>query len=159
MERPQRSDRAPRPSFDRDRSAPSSTAEAIPAAATDARPPRPVRERPPRPAGGEPAAKLEKYRVEVGHRHGMKPGNLVGAVANEAGLESQFIGRIEIEDDHSFIELPEGMPKEVFQHLKKVWVVGRQLQITRVEGDVGDGGPARRGPRTTGDAPPRRKKP
>ena len=157
MERPQRSDRAPRPSFER--GAPSSTAEAIPSAATDARPPRPVRERPPRPAGGEPAAKLEKYRVEVGHRHGMKPGNLVGAVANEAGLESQFIGRIEIEDDHSFIELPEGMPKEVFQHLKKVWVVGRQLQITRVEGDAGDGGPARRGPRPTGDAPPRRKKP
>ena len=155
LDRPQRADRAPRPAFER--SAP--PADALPGAGGESRPPRPVRERPVRPASGEAPPKLEKYRVEVGNRHGMKPGNLVGAVANEAGLESQFIGRIEIEDDHSFIELPEGMPKEVFQHLKKVWVVGRQLQITRVDGESSDAGPARRGPRPTGDAPPRRKKP
>ena len=155
LERPQRADRAPRPAFER--SAP--TADALPGAGGESRPPRPVRERPVRPASGEAPPKLEKYRVEVGNRHGMKPGNLVGAVANEAGLESQFIGRIEIEDDHSFIELPEGMPKEVFQHLKKVWVVGRQLQITRVDGESSDAASAGRGPRPTGDAPPRRKKP
>jgi ATP-dependent RNA helicase DeaD len=147
-------EREPRPQFE---------AERRPRAAGvagDTRPPRPVRERAARSDSGEPPAKLEKYRVEVGNRHGLKPGNLVGAVANEAGLESRYIGRIEIEDDFSTIELPEGMPKEVFQHLKKVWVVGRPLQISRLAEDGGSAAP-RRAPRpahATGDGPPRRKK-
>jgi ATP-dependent RNA helicase DeaD len=161
----ERSERAPRALFagDRPERAPSAPfeAERRPRSADvagDARPPRPPRERGPR--SDEPPAKLEKYRVEVGHRHGMKPGNLVGAVANEAGLESRYIGRIEIEDEFSTIELPEGMPKEVFQHLKKVWVVGRPLQISRLADD-GDADAPRRAPRPsrpTGDGPPRRKK-
>jgi ATP-dependent RNA helicase DeaD len=76
-------------------------------------------------------ATLETYRVEVGRRHGIKPANLVGAIANETGLDGQFIGRIVIEEDHSFVDLPEGMPKEVFKSLQKVRVGGQQLQISR----------------------------
>jgi ATP-dependent RNA helicase DeaD len=177
--RNERPERAPRALFDGDRPErgvrPTSTgdrterppsapfeAERRPRSADlagEARPPRPPRERGPR--SDEPPAKLEKYRVEVGHRHGMKPGNLVGAVANEAGLESRYIGRIEIEDEFSTIELPEGMPKEVFQHLKKVWVVGRPLQISRLADDGDADAPRRaaRPSRPTGDGPPRRKKP
>jgi len=61
----------------------------------------------------------------------VQPGNIVGAVANEAGIDSKHIGRIDIRDDHSLIDLPEGMPSEIFKHLKKVWVSGQQLRITR----------------------------
>jgi ATP-dependent RNA helicase DeaD len=74
------------------------------------------------------------YRVEVGHEHGVKPGNIVGAIANEAGLESQFIGRLSIRDHYSLIDLPDGMPAEVFEHLKKVWVVQQQLRIHEWDG-------------------------
>ena len=74
---------------------------------------------------------LETYRVEVGSQHGVKPGNIVGAIANEAGLDGKFIGRVVINDDHSFVDLPEGMPKEVFKSLQKVRVAGQQLQISR----------------------------
>jgi ATP-dependent RNA helicase DeaD len=74
---------------------------------------------------------LETYRVEVGKQHGVKPGNIVGAIANEAGLDGQFIGRVVINDDHSFVDLPEGMPKEVFLSLQKVRVAGQPLQISR----------------------------
>jgi ATP-dependent RNA helicase DeaD len=77
---------------------------------------------------------VELFRVEVGRSHGVQPGNLVGAIANEAGVASANIGRIEILDEYSTIELPEGMPKDIFKLLKKVWVSGRQLQITRMEG-------------------------
>ncbi|MEO7065126.1 MAG: DEAD/DEAH box helicase [Dokdonella sp.] len=80
---------------------------------------------------GAPEAGFETYRIEVGNEHGVQPGNIVGAVANEAGLDSKNIGRIEIRDDHSLIDLPEGMPQEIFKHLKKVWVSGQQLRITR----------------------------
>ena len=64
--------------------------------------------------------------------HGVKPGNIVGAIANEAGLEGRFIGHVDIREDHSFVDLPEGMPKEIFRSLKKVRVVGRELKIARI---------------------------
>ena len=74
---------------------------------------------------------METFRIEVGHQHGVLPKNIVGAIANEADLDSQYIGRIDIRDDHSLIDLPEGMPKEVFQQLQKVWVAGQRLQISK----------------------------
>jgi len=101
---------------------------------------RPERARPDKPKRGPRApalevpagAGVELYRVEVGHTNGVQPGNLVGAIANEAGLASSNIGRIEIYDAYSTIELPAGMPKEVFRLLKNVWVSGRQLDISRM---------------------------
>ena len=74
---------------------------------------------------------METYRVEVGHVHGVKPGNIVGAIANEAGLDGKHIGRVVIRDDHSFVDLPEGMPKEIFRDLQKARVAGQKLQISR----------------------------
>jgi len=93
--------------------------------------------RPPRaakPPRAEPEPGMETYRVEVGHVHGVKPGNIVGAIANEAGLESRYIGRIDIHEDHSILDLPEGMPPEIMSHLQKAWVVGQQLRISRWDG-------------------------
>lgn len=72
---------------------------------------------------------MERYRIAVGRQHGVKPANIVGAIANEAGLDSRHIGRITIHQDHSTLDLPEQMPREILQHLKTVWVAGQQLQI------------------------------
>jgi ATP-dependent RNA helicase DeaD len=83
----------------------------------------------PRKKRGPNSIAFETYRIEVGHVHGVKPGNIVGAIANEAGLEGRHIGNVDIREDHSFVDLPEGMPKEIFRALKKVRVVGRELQI------------------------------
>ena len=88
---------------------------------------------------GTPEAGFETFRIEVGLAHGVQPGNIVGAIANEAGLDSKNIGRVDIRDDHSLVDLPEGMPAEIFKHLKKVWVSGQQLRITR-GGDAPDFG-------------------
>jgi ATP-dependent RNA helicase DeaD len=79
----------------------------------------------------ERVAGMEVYRIEVGRTHGVQPSNIVGAVANEAGLDAREIGRIDIFDDHSTVELPEGMPREIFNHLKRVWVSGQRLRISR----------------------------
>ncbi|MDP7155986.1 MAG: DEAD/DEAH box helicase [Arenicellales bacterium] len=81
--------------------------------------------------GAPPEKGMERYRIEVGHQDQVNPGNIVGAIANEAGLDSQYIGRIDIQDDHSLVDLPEGMPGDVFKELKKVWVSGKQLKISR----------------------------
>jgi len=72
----------------------------------------------------------ELYRLDVGRVHGVKPGNIVGAIANEAGLQSRFITALKINDDHSTVKLPKGLSKEVFQGLNKAWVCGRQLKLT-----------------------------
>lgn len=75
-------------------------------------------------------ADLETYRVEVGRRDGVRPGDLVGAIANEAGIDSEFIGHIKIHDDHCMVDLPKGMPKEMFRVLQKTWVCQKQLSIS-----------------------------
>jgi ATP-dependent RNA helicase DeaD len=77
--------------------------------------------------------KRETFRIEVGHVHGVKPGNIVGAIANEAGLEGKFIGRVDIREDHSFVDLPEGMPKQIFRDLQKTRVAGQELRISRAD--------------------------
>jgi ATP-dependent RNA helicase DeaD len=75
---------------------------------------------------------METFRVEVGSVHGIKPGNIVGAIANEAGIEGVHIGRVDIRQDHSYVDLPEGMPKQIFKELQKVRVAGRELRISHV---------------------------
>ena len=125
-------------------------------------------ERPDRPAfpkkersEHKPEPGLETFRIEVGYDHGVKPGNIVGAVANEAGLDAKHIGRIEIFEDHSLIDLPDGMPADVLTHLKTVWCAGQQLRITR-DGQAPDvAGKKPAGPRppfagkkSFGDKPP-----
>ena len=78
-------------------------------------------------------ADLVRYRLEVGHQHGATPQNIVGAIANEAGIESRYIGRIQIHEDYSTVDLPDGMPAEIFQHLKKVRVRQYMLNISRLD--------------------------
>jgi ATP-dependent RNA helicase DeaD len=95
------------------------------------RPERPRPDRPARDTAKLADAEMETYRIEVGRAHGVQPGNIMGAIANEAGLDGQFIGRIVLRDDHSFVDLPSGMPKEIFRQLQKVRVAGQQLQISR----------------------------
>jgi ATP-dependent RNA helicase DeaD len=94
------------------------------------RPSKTKQQRPPSP----PEEDMERYRIEVGNKHDVRPSNIVGAIANEAGLDSQYIGRISIYDDYSTVDLPEGMPKKILRILKKAWVCHRQLNMTK-EGD------------------------
>ena len=114
---------------------------------------RPVKDRGELPP---PDKGMVRYRIEVGHSHGVKPGNIVGAIANEAEIDAEYIGRIEIYDDHATVDMPDGMPKEVFNHLKGVWVSGQRLQISK----PGDDTPSRRpaSPRTKPSGKTRSKK-
>ena len=76
---------------------------------------------------------MERYRVEVGKNHGIKPGNIVGAIANEADINSRHIGRISIFDTHSTVDLPSDMPDDIFRLLQKVWVNNRALKIQKTD--------------------------
>jgi ATP-dependent RNA helicase DeaD len=97
--------------------------------------------------GSAKGPKLETYRIEVGHAHGVQPGNIVGAIANEADLDGRYIGHIDIREDHSFVDLPAGMPEETLESLQATRVRGVELRISRA-----DSKPARsdRHPRSRG---------
>jgi len=69
----------------------------------------------------------------VGYNHDVKPGNIVGAIANEAGVDGDRIGHIEIYNDYSLVDLPVGMPRDIYMDLKKARVCGRQLNISRLD--------------------------
>ena len=92
----------------------------------------------------------ERFRIEVGHNHQVKPGNIVGAIANEADIDSKYIGRINIFEEYSVIDLPENMPKELLNALKPVRVAGQRLDISPLGGkqtrptDAGDKSPRAR---------------
>jgi len=122
---------------------------------------------------------MERFRLDVGTVHGVKPGNIVGAIANEIGLESEFIGRVNIMDDYSTVDLPDSMPKAIFSDLKKIQVCGQRLNATLLDSAAkperkahkqfkpgrggGDGRPSRaksggRSDQAGGRKPPRRHK-
>ncbi len=84
-------------------------------------------------AATEPEQGMDRYRIEVGLNHGVKPGNIVGAIANEAEISSEHMGRISIFDDHSTIDLPFGMPDDILRLLKKVRINERMLKISRLD--------------------------
>ena len=73
----------------------------------------------------------ETWRIEVGYVHGVKPGNIVGAIANVAGLEGRQIGHVDIREDHTYVGLPAGMPDEVLVELQKTRVAGQLLRMAR----------------------------
>jgi ATP-dependent RNA helicase DeaD len=125
---------------------------------------RPVRERVPREHAprehGAPEVGMKTYRIDVGYQHGVQPGNIVGAIANEADLEARFIGRIDIRDDFTLVDLPDGMPDDLLQHMQTVRVASRPMRMRPAEDADIDAPKARRsfGP-PRGDRPGGPRKP
>ena len=75
---------------------------------------------------------MEKYRIEVGKKDGVRAGNIVGAIANEGGIDSKNIGSIEILKNFSIVNLPIDMSSKTFKLLSKTKIVGKQLEISKV---------------------------
>ena len=88
-----------------------------------------------KPRRPDPAGEMVRYRIDVGRDHGVQVKDIVGAIANEAGIESRFIGRIGLYDESSTVELPAGMPKEAENALKRVRVRGVPINLRPDEGN------------------------
>lgn len=105
-------------------------------------------ERKPRERNSRDAGPMDTYRIEVGREHGVQVKNIVGAIANEADISSKFIGDIRLHDQHSTVQLPQNMPKDVLDHFQKVFICKRPMGMTISQ----DQGPAEpRGERPSGD--------
>lgn len=90
-------------------------------------------------------ADLDVYRLEVGRSDGVQVKNIVGAIANEADINSRHIGDIRLHDSYSTVQLPKGMPPEVLQQLKGVFICRKKIDISLMEGEIAR--PAPRKPR------------
>jgi len=106
---------------------------------------------------GPPEEGMTRYRIQVGRSDGVKPGNIVGAVANEAGIEGGMIGAIRLYDDYSTIDLPEGMPQDVFQTLQTTRVAGKLIRLSVERADSGKASRFQHGKKSHGGGPKRDK--
>lgn len=94
----------------------------------------------------EPESGMKRYKLQVGHDDQVKPGEIVGAIANEAGIDGNNIGKIKIYDGYSTVDLPEGMPKDMFQLLQKVRVRNKAMRLSAFDGDNSESPKARKKP-------------
>ncbi|MDA1095343.1 MAG: DbpA RNA binding domain-containing protein, partial [Acidobacteria bacterium] len=89
------------------------------------RPDRPGRP----PAAGRDAPPMDRYRIQVGNKHGATARHIVGALANEAGLTGKSIGRVRLNEVDSTVELPANLPEDVLLRLRRVRVLKQALAI------------------------------
>jgi ATP-dependent RNA helicase DeaD len=156
-ERPPRAERKERPARSERPDKPEARRESAPDRDRGERKPRKADKREQDQPG--PDKGMTRYRIEVGYQHEVKPGNIVGAIANEAEIDAEHIGRIEIYEEYSTVDMPEGMPEETLSHLKGVWVSGQKLQIALDGGSAAASRPARsKKPRPALTDKPRKKK-
>jgi ATP-dependent RNA helicase DeaD len=111
-----------------------------------------------------PEGDMRSFTIDVGRSHGVMPKDIVGAIANEGGIGARQIGAIKLFDTYSTVELPAGLPNEVFQALGRTWIRGQRINLQPSEG----GGPRKPpsappkrsygGDKPSGDKPPRKKK-
>lgn len=82
---------------------------------------------------GPPAPGMARFRIAVGKRDGVRPGNIVGAVINEARIESDEIGPIQIHQSYSTIDLPSDKGSKIMGMLKETRVSGRLMKIRSMD--------------------------
>ncbi|WP_210396184.1 DEAD/DEAH box helicase [Motiliproteus sediminis] len=100
-----------------------------------------------------------RYRIEVGREDGLQVKHVVGAIANEADLDSRYIGHVKLHDDHTTVELPDGMPQELLNHFKQVRVCNKPMQMSTAEDQRGVGERPSKGGKKFGKGKPGAKKP
>ena len=105
------------------------------------------------PLNKHPDIDMQRYCLAVGYNNGVKPGNIVGMIINEADIEKDYVGHIEIYDDVCTVDLPADMPKELLDQLGNAFICGKKSEITTVkEGQVANvSPPSGRGGRGSGD--------
>ena len=111
-----------------------------------------------------PDIPMQRYRVAVGRRDGVKPGQIVGAIANQGGLDGRHIGQISMFDTFSVVDLPAGLPDGALHAMAAARVCGRALALRPYAAEAPRKRPGRFGERTArpagghGPKPPLRRR-
>jgi len=81
----------------------------------------------------QPEEGMERFRIEVGSEDGGRAANIVGAIANEADIDSEYIGQIAIHDNYSTVDLPFGMPKQILRVLQRARIFNKAMRMSKVQ--------------------------
>lgn len=73
------------------------------------------------------------YRLEVGQEHQLTVEGLKQLLVEESGVENRLIGRVDIFEKHTLIQIPNGIPQELLQHLQTVTFNQQKLAIKRLK--------------------------
>jgi ATP-dependent RNA helicase DeaD len=104
----------------------------------------------PEPMKGMPELELERFVIHVGRNHGVSPKHIVGAIANEAELDSKYIGNIKLYDEVTTVDLPADMPNEILQVLRRARICGKPMNIEPATDYVKSSGDKKPGKRKPG---------
>ncbi|MDD2740156.1 MAG: DbpA RNA binding domain-containing protein [Methylomonas lenta] len=74
-----------------------------------------------------------RYRLDVGCQHNIDPEQLLAVIIEESGVDRSRITRLEIRDNYTLIDLPDGMPADIFQLLSEAYIGEYKLNIKRVK--------------------------
>jgi len=94
-----------------------------------------------------------KLFITVGERDGLRPGDLVGAITGEAGVDGRQVGKIDIRESHSVVEVHDAVARRVIKALNGTTLKGRAVRADFDRPRKGGGRPT--GGRTPGGRPPR----
>lgn len=81
---------------------------------------------------GPPESGMKRFRINVGFANGVKPGNIIGAIANEANIDGASIRQLNIQDTFSLVDLPADLSKAQLATLKKTWICGQPADLSEV---------------------------
>ncbi len=96
-----------------------------------------------------PEEGMERFRIQLGNNEGVKPGNIVGAIANEADINSKYIGRIAIFDSYSTVDLPFGMPEDILRVLQRARIGSKAMKLQKIAGTTPADSPTPKAKRKT----------
>lgn len=74
-----------------------------------------------------------RYRLDVGSQHNVSKEQIQAVLIEESGVDKKRIGRIDIRHNYTLVELPDGMPADIFQLLSEATVADRKLALKRVK--------------------------
>ena len=112
----------------------------------------------PEPLKEYPQIQMRRYRIALGHKDNIRPGNILGAIANEAEISSDYIGTIQILQDFTVIDLPDEMPNETFEILKKTRIFNKTLNLEELTNKNNISGPREKDTRFKRESIKRNKK-
>ena len=128
----------------------------VPASGDEAPRPRAAR-REPAPPQEFPPGPLVRYRIAIGREQGVLPKEIVGAIANETGIAGKYIGQIDLFDDYSTVELPDGLPSELLDRLARIRIRQVVLRTRKMsQGEMAGFAPRRRAAPKFDDKPQRK---
>ena len=96
-------------------------------------PPEPEQPKIQAPTLKTPQYRNVRYRLDVGTSHQIDQEQLLSVLIEESGVDRKRITRVDMRDTYTLIDLPDGMPADIFQLLTEATVGGRKLNIKRLK--------------------------